>query len=129
MVLAELPRGIALILQRRRNGDDLVAHTNRGARNADFRQPGTVDALTSDEGGATGGARLLAVRVGEQHAFLGESVDVWRLIAHQAVRIAAQIRLTDVIAPDDEDVGFLAGLRICHVLYLQLTLRSRRWEL
>ena len=70
-----------------------------------------------------------AVRVSEQHAFFGESVDVWRLIAHQAVRITAQIRLTDVIAPDDEDVGLLAGLHICHVLYLQLTLRSRRWEL
>ena len=72
--------------------------------------------------------RLLAVGVGEQHAFLGEPVDVGRLIAHQAVRIAAQVRLTDIIAPDDEDVGFLADFASAMFDLRQFTLRSRRWE-
>ena len=38
---------------------------------------------------------------------LAMPVDVWRLITHQSVRIATQIRLPDVVAPDDEDVGLL----------------------
>jgi hypothetical protein len=42
--------------------------------------------------GAPGGARLLAVVVEETDALLGETVDVGRLIAHQTVRIAAQVR-------------------------------------
>jgi len=35
---------------------------------------------------------LLAVGVGEAHPFLGKSVDVGRLIAHETVRIAAHVR-------------------------------------
>ena len=66
--------------------------TRRG-RDADLRQAGAIDALPGDEGRAAGGAGLLAVGVGEQHAFLGDAVDVGRLVAHQPVRVAAQVAI------------------------------------
>ena len=83
----------------------LLGHADGRGRNADLGQAGAVDALPGDEGRAAGGAGLLAVAVGEQHAFLGDAVDVGRLVAHQAVRVATEVRHADVVAPDDEDVG------------------------
>src|SRR5882672_2864362 len=74
-------------------------------------EAGAIDALTGDEGRPAGRAGLLAIAVGEQHALLGEPIDVRGAVAHQPVRVAAQIRLADVVAPDDEDVGFF---RLCH---------------
>ena len=104
MVLAELAGRIALILERRGDGDDLLVHADRRAGNADLGEAGAIDALPGDEGRAARGAGLFAVGVGEQHAFLGDAVDVGRLVAHEAVRVAAQVRDADVVAPDDEDV-------------------------
>jgi hypothetical protein len=40
---------------------------------------------------------------------LGDSVDVGGLIAHQAIAVAAQVALADVVAPEDEDVGLAVG--------------------
>ena len=60
-----------------------------------------------DERGATGGAALLTVPVREQRALLGEAVDIGRLVAHHAQVVGADVEAADVIAPDDEDVGFL----------------------
>ena len=104
VVLAELAGRVALVLERRGDGDDLLVHADRRAGNADLGQAGAIDALPGDEGRAARGAGLFAVGIGEHHAFLGDAVDVGRLIAHQAVRIAAQVRDADVVAPDDEDI-------------------------
>ena len=58
--------------------------------------------------------RLLAVVVGEGHAFDGDAVDVGRLVAHQPMGIGADVRLADVVAPDDQDVGLrCTGSRLC----------------
>ena len=54
------------------------------ARQADLRQAGAERRLAGDEGGAARGAALLAVLVGEHRAFLGDAVDVGRLVAHHA---------------------------------------------
>ncbi len=51
---------------------------------------------------------LLAIPVGEQRAFLGDAVNVGRLVAHHAAVIATRVVPADVVAPEDEDVGFLA---------------------
>jgi hypothetical protein len=48
----------------------------------DLAQPGPVDGLAGDEGGAAGGAVLLGVGVGEHHALAGEPVDVGRPVPH-----------------------------------------------
>src|SRR4030095_16228607 len=62
--------------------------------------------LPCNEGGATRGAALLAVPVGEVRAFFRDAFDVGRLVAHHAVVVGADVPVTDVIAPEDEDVGF-----------------------
>ena len=65
--------------------------------------------LPQDEGGAASRAALLCVGIGEKRAFLGDTVDVWCVIAHDAEVIGADVMDTDVIAPDDEDVGLLVS--------------------
>ena len=47
---------------------------------------------------------LLGVEVGEQRAFLGEAIDVRRLVAHYTEVVGADVVDADVVAPDDEDV-------------------------
>jgi len=61
------------------------------------------------------GAALLRVVVGENHALFGNTIDVGCAEAHQSHRIRADIRLPDVIAPDDHDVGHSCRrcLRLC----------------
>ena len=62
VVLAELPGGVALVLQQRRDRHDLLVHADRRAGNADLGQAGAHDALAGDERRPSGGAGLLAVR-------------------------------------------------------------------
>jgi hypothetical protein len=107
MVLAELAGRVALVLEAGRDGDELLAHPRWRAGNADFRQAGSINALPGDERGAARRAGLFAVGIGEHHAFLGEPVDVGRFVAHHPMRVAAQIRDADVVAPDDEDIRLI----------------------
>src|SRR5262249_24353 len=60
--------------------------------------------------GAAGGTALLAVPVGEHRAVLRDTINVRRAITHDAVVVGADIEPANVIAPDDENVGF----RGCH---------------
>ena len=71
---------------------------------ADLGQAGAEHRLAHDERRPAGSAGLLAVVVGEHHAFVGDPVDVGRLVAHQAMRVGRDVRLADIVAPDDEDV-------------------------
>ena len=79
----------------------------------DLRQPRAQPALARDERRAARRAALLGVVIGEEHAFVGDAVDVRRPVAHHALGEYAEVRLADVVAPDDEDVGFLLRL-LCH---------------
>ena len=47
------------------------------------------------------------VAIGEKHTFLGNAIDVRCLITHQAVSVTTEVRLTDIIPPDNHNVGFL----------------------
>ena len=51
-----------------------------------------------------GGAALLAVGIREERAFVRDAIDVRRAIAHQTLRVGADLRDADVIAEDDENV-------------------------
>ena len=84
VVLAELAGGIALRLQQLGDRRVFLLQPYRGARQADLGQAGAQAGLAGDERRPAGGAALLGVVVGEHHAFLGDAVDVGRLIAHQA---------------------------------------------
>src|SRR5262245_28773339 len=100
--------------------------------------------LAEDEGGATGGAALLGVGVGEQRPLLRDAVDVRGAVAHHAEIVGAQVVDADVVAPDDEDVGLL-GLgvsrggehdaqrqqrndRFSHGLLLWVRVNGLRWS-
>src|SRR5208283_5605904 len=50
------------------------------------------------------------VPIGEDRAFLGEAVDVEGLVAHHPVAVAADVPVSDVVSPNDEDV-WLVRLR------------------
>ena len=74
--------------------------------------PNTVKIRTAPEGmlaenerRAARRATLLRVGVGEQRPFLGDAVDVGRLVTHDAEAVGADVVPADVVAPDDQDVG------------------------
>jgi hypothetical protein len=106
MVLAELAGGVAMRLEQLGDGRVLGTHPHGGARQAHLAQPRAEHALAHNEGGATRRAALLAVAIGKEHAFVGDAVYVGRLVAHHAPAVAAEVPVTDVISPDDQNVGF-----------------------
>ncbi len=112
VVLAELPGHVALRLEQLGNGDVTRLQPLLGAGQADLQQAGAEWRLAGDERGAAGGAALLAVPVGEERAFLGDAIDVRRLVAHHALVVGAEVPVADVVAPEDEDVGLL-WWRLC----------------
>src|SRR5262249_45157800 len=105
MVFAELARGISEGFQQLRNRRIFCLKTNRCCWHADFRQARSKDALARDERRPSRSARLFPVRVCEHHPFTREAVDVRRLVAHQTVRVAAEVGDADVVSPDHENVG------------------------
>ena len=77
VVLPELARAQARGAHRRGQGAVLAREADLGAGHADRGQPRAVGAHAREEGGAAGGAGLLAVVVGELDALLGEAVDLF----------------------------------------------------
>jgi hypothetical protein len=60
-------------------------------------------------------AALLGVVIGEDHAFLGDTVDVRGVKSHQAHGVGTNVRLADVISKNDEDI------RLFRFLLLRIT--------
>ena len=111
MVLAELAGEVALGLEQLGDGDVARLQTFLGAGQTDLEHAGAEAGLAGDEARAAGGAALLAIPVGEHRAFLDDAINVGRLVAHLTVVVGADIPPADVVAPQDEDVGFLGGGR------------------
>src|SRR5262245_56150594 len=107
MILAELSGGVAQRFERLGNGDVALLQANGGAWNADLGETGAQTGLAGDERRSTGGATILRIVVGEQHAFLGDAINIGSLIPHQPVCIGADVRLPDIVTEDDEDVWLL----------------------
>src|SRR5262249_28116367 len=97
-------RGVAEVLEEAADRGVQLAHAHRGAGEAHLGEAGANAVLACEERGAAGGAGLLAVVVEGFDALAGDAVDVWSLIAHQPLRISAEVRNSDVIAEDDEDI-------------------------
>ena len=101
VVLAELAGGVALRLERRGDGAGLGRQADLGARLADGGHAGADRQLAGDEVRATRRAARLGVVVGEEHAFLGELVEVRRPPGHHAAVVGADVPHADVIAHDE----------------------------
>ena len=105
MVLAELPGRVTERLKQLGNRRVFLLQSESRAGEADLGQAGAQAGLAGNERRPACRAALLGIVIREHHAFLGDAVDVGRLVAHHAVRVGADVRLADVIAPDDDDVG------------------------
>jgi hypothetical protein len=110
MVLAELPGGIALRLQEFGQSRIFFPEAEIGPRQPDLTETSAEHTLASDERRAARRTALLTVVIGEQHPLLADRVDVGRAIAHQPVCVGADIRVPDIVAPDDDNVGLLVLL-------------------
>src|ERR1700678_1128412 len=108
MVLAKLPCGVALRFQEFGDGRVFGLQTDRRSGHAHFGEAGPNRILSGDKAGATGGAALLRIVVGKQSAFIRDAIDVGRTIAHHSITKATNVPNTDIIAPQNEDVRFLA---------------------
>jgi hypothetical protein len=63
---------------------------------------------------STGGTRLFGVVVGEHHPFLGDAVNVRSAIPDHAESVGAYVGLTDVVAPNDENIWLVCLGRCRH---------------
>ena len=109
VVLAELAGRVAERLQHLGDGGVFGLQADVRPRQPDLGQSGADRRLAGDEGGAPGGAALLAVPVGEERALLRDAVDVGRPVAHHPEVVGAHVQPADVVGHDHEDVGLVAG--------------------
>ena len=112
VVLAELTCGVAEALQHGCHGHVSLLPTFLGSGHAYLGHAGTDRNLAIDEGCASGSAGLLAVVVGKPHTLPDDAIDVGCCVAHHATVIVANVPGSDVVTPDDENVGFVLCLRI-----------------
>src|SRR5215469_12032018 len=117
MVLAELAGCIAERLKQVSDRRIFGLKPDCRSRHSDFGQSGAEWVLAADEGCTSGGAALLAVVVSKGDAFFGDAINVGSAITHHAVAEMTDIPGADVIAPKDQNVGFLLG---CHESFLSL---------
>ena len=120
MILAELRHGIPDRLEHLRQGGIFLLNAAFRTRDADRGHTGPDRQLACDERRAASGTTRLGIVVREKNAFLRDSVDVGRA-AHHAVSIGTDVPHADVIAHNDDNVGFFrlvcVLLRINNIRY------------
>jgi cytochrome d ubiquinol oxidase subunit I len=89
VIFAELSGRLAFIFQKRCNGRIFNLHAFVCTRQPNFGEPGAEHGLPHDEGRPAGSTRLFGIVVGEHNAFLGNPVDVGRLVSR--IQFAANI--------------------------------------
>ena len=118
VVLAELAGGVAEIVQELRERRGAGPQVGRAARELRRDHAGAQRIHAGEEGIAPGGAALHSDIVHEDRAFVADAVDVRRLADHQPAVIDARLHPSDVVAHDEEDIGFLSllggGRNACH---------------
>jgi len=104
MILAKLAGRISQRLQQLGDIRVFRPHTQRRTRQPDLCQPCPQPTLTGNKRRAARRAALLAIRVGEAHALIGNAVNVRGAIAHHAIAVAAKVCDPDIVTPDNQDV-------------------------
>ena len=61
-------------------------------------------ATAGDKGGTAGRTTLLAVVIREHGAFVGDPVDIRRLVSHQPMAVGADVRDADIVAHYNQDI-------------------------
>ena len=128
VVLAELAGGVAERLEHLGDRRVFRLEADRRARHPDLGEACADRVLARDETRAAGRAALLAVEVGEGHAFLRDAIDVRRAIPHHATTEVADVPDADVVTPEDQDVR-LASLPCAlsfHARFGRLNHHARR---
>lgn len=120
MIFAELSSGVAETFHDGCHRDVRLLPAFWCSGDADLGHTGANGNRAVDEGGAASRTALLAIVIGEKHAFFRNAVNVRRLVPHHATVVVADVLGADVITPDDEDVRFLRGLGLsrryhCHI--------------
>ena len=107
VVLAELAGGVAEIEQElgERRGAGPQIGRAAGQLRRDHARAQRIHA--GEEGIAPGGAALHGDIVHEDRALVPDAVDVGRFPDHQAAVVDARLHPADVVAHDEENVGFL----------------------
>src|SRR5882724_2172106 len=101
MVLAELAGAVAQIVEERGESGRPGPQVGRAAR--ELRRD-----HAREEGIAPGRATLLSVVGHHDRAFFRNPVNVGRFPDHHAAVITARLHPADIIAHDEQDIGFLA---------------------
>ena len=101
-----------MILKQPSDGRIFESYSQIGAGKTDLAEPRAKDALAHDERRPASRAALLAIIVREHDSFARDAINVRRSIANHAKRITADVRLADIVSPDDENIGFLLGKRL-----------------
>src|SRR5215471_3537618 len=104
VIFAELAGGVAHRSQHCCDGRRLRRHPSGGTGLSDCRKTSPNWQFTSNEVRASGGTTRFRVIVGKAHALAGHPVEIGRSASHDALIVDANIRPTDVIAHDDNDV-------------------------
>src|SRR6266404_7311549 len=98
MILSELAGGVALRFECGGDSASLSWYAHLGTSLADGGHAGANRQFAHDEVRAPRGATGLGVIVGEQHAFLGDLVEVRCSPRHQAAMVRTDVPHADVIA-------------------------------
>ena len=106
VVLAELAGGVAEIEQELGERRSAGPQIGRAAGQLRRDHAGAQRIHAGEEGIAPGGAALHGDVVHEDRAFVADAVDVGRFADHQAAMVDARLHPADVVAHDEEDVGF-----------------------
>ena len=110
VILSELPIHVALGRQHPRQGGVFCLNSLLGTGEPHRAQTRPHGVLTQNEGGPPRGARGVPVVVHEDHAFLGDPVDVRRRPAHHPTVVGTDVPHPDIVVPDDQDVRLLVLL-------------------
>src|SRR6476661_6997078 len=105
MIFAELCCGIPLCFQYLGQCRvDLLDAAGRTG-DADCSHAGANRHLSHDKSRTSGCATWLAIVVSKKDAFIGYAINVWGS-THHAMRVGSDIPHSNVVAEDNEDIGF-----------------------
>ena len=113
MVFAELSGHITFRLQHGRYSRIFFFHAFGGSGKTHLGKARAHRRLPGDECRASCGAALLTIPVSKQGSFVSNPVNVRCLIAHRATVVGADVKSSDIVTPNNQDVGFFCSRCQC----------------